>query len=42
MGSPVADSVAYVMGKYGSDVSGNDDMAGFLATRMENGETYAQ
>ena len=42
MGSPVADSVAYVMEKYGSDVSGNDDMAGFLAARLESGETFAQ
>ncbi|MHC4587711.1 MAG: hypothetical protein ACYS3N_24590 [Planctomycetota bacterium] len=42
MGSPVADSVAYVMEKYGSDVSGNDNMAGFLAARMESGETFAQ
>ncbi|MCP4257100.1 MAG: hypothetical protein GY774_06190, partial [Planctomycetes bacterium] len=44
MGSPVADSVAYVMQKYGSDVSGSDNanMAAFLAARMESGETFTQ
>ncbi len=44
MGSPVADSVAYVMEKYGAGVSGSDNanMAAFLAVRMESGETFAQ
>jgi galactitol-specific phosphotransferase system IIB component len=42
MGSPVADSVAYVMEKYGSDVSGNPIMADFLAARLQSGETFAQ
>jgi hypothetical protein len=44
MGSPVADSVAYVMQKYGSGItgSGNQDMATFVASRLESGETYGQ
>ena len=42
MGSPIADSVAYVLEKYGSDVSGNPIMADFLASRLESGETFAQ
>jgi hypothetical protein len=44
MGSPVADSVAYVMTKYGSGItgSGNEDMSTFVASRLESGETYGQ
>jgi len=44
LGSPVADSVAYVMEKYGSDIqsSDNENMAAFLAARIESGETFAQ
>jgi hypothetical protein len=42
MGSPIGDSVAYVMEKYGSGItgSGNEDMATFVASRLESGETY--
>jgi hypothetical protein len=42
MGSPIGDSVAYVMEKYGSGItgSGNEDMANFVASRLESGETY--
>ena len=42
MGSPIGDSVAYVLEKYGSDVEGNPIMAGFLASRLENSETFSQ
>jgi hypothetical protein len=44
MGSPVEDSVAYVMDKYGAGVSGSDNpnMGAFLATRMESGESFTQ
>ena len=44
MGSPVADSVAYVMEKYGSGITGrsNADMSAFVASRLESGETYGQ
>jgi hypothetical protein len=44
LGSPVEDSVAYVMEKYGSGVTGseNANIAAFLATRMQSGETFTQ
>ena len=44
MGTPMADSVAYVMQKYGSGItgSGNEDMASFVASRLQSGETYSQ
>jgi hypothetical protein len=44
MGSPIGDSVAYVMEKYGSDVTGSDNanMAAFVAVRLQGGETFAQ
>jgi hypothetical protein len=44
MGSPVGDSIAYTMQKYGSGVTGSDNanMAAFLASRLEAGETFGQ
>ena len=42
LGAPVGDSIAYVMGKYGEDVTDNENsnMAAFLATRLESGEVF--
>jgi hypothetical protein len=42
IGSPVGDSVAYVMGKYGAGITENENsnMAAFLATRLESGEVF--
>jgi len=44
MGSPVGDSVAFTMQKYGSGVTGSDNanMAAFVAARLEAGETFGQ
>ena len=44
IGSPVGDSVAYVIEKYGSGITGSDNanMAAFVAARLESGETFAQ
>ena len=44
MGSPVGDSIAFTMQKYGSGVTGSDNanMAAFVAARLETGETFAQ
>jgi len=42
IGSPVGDSVAYVMEKYGSGVTGTDNanLAAFVAARLESGEMF--
>jgi N-acyl-D-aspartate/D-glutamate deacylase len=42
LGAPVGDSIAYVMGKYGEDITDNENsnMAAFLATRLESGEVF--
>jgi hypothetical protein len=44
MGSPVADgdSVAFVIEKYGAGLTGSDNsnIAAFVATRLESGETF--
>ncbi|MFZ2148558.1 MAG: hypothetical protein WAV28_15190, partial [Sedimentisphaerales bacterium] len=44
MGSPVAggDSIAFVMGKYGTGItaSENSNIAAFVATRLESSETF--
>jgi len=42
MGSPVSDPVAYVMNKYGTGLteSENNNIAAFVATRLEGGETF--
>ncbi|MHC4631516.1 MAG: hypothetical protein ACYS9C_09615 [Planctomycetota bacterium] len=44
LGSPVEDSLAFVMEKYGTDIteSENSNLAAFVATRLEAGETFAQ
>ncbi|NQT01286.1 MAG: hypothetical protein HQ580_04635, partial [Planctomycetes bacterium] len=44
MGSPVGDSVAFVLEKYGSGVTGSDNanLAAFVAARLEAGETFSQ
>ncbi|MCP4609562.1 MAG: hypothetical protein GY845_12700, partial [Planctomycetes bacterium] len=44
LGSPVGDSLAYTMQKYGSGVTGSDNanMAAFVASRLETGETFGQ
>jgi len=44
MGAPVGDSIAFVMQKYGTGLaeSENNNIAAFLATRLEAGETFAQ
>ncbi len=46
MGSPVGDgdSVAFVMEKYGSGItdSDNSNIAAFIATRLESGETFGE
>ena len=44
MGSPVGDSVAYVIEKYGKGIteSENNNMAAFIAARLESGATFAQ
>jgi len=43
LGSPVEDSVAFVMGRYGTGITAgeNSNLASFIATRMEAGETFA-
>ncbi len=42
LGSPVGDSVAYVMDKYGDPLAGsdNENILAFVASRMENMETF--
>jgi hypothetical protein len=42
MGSPVGDSVAFVIEKYGTGLteSENNNIAAFVATRLESGETF--
>jgi filamentous hemagglutinin family protein len=40
MGSPVGDSTAFVMGKYGQGLSQNGNMATFVAGRIEGGQTF--
>ncbi len=42
LASPVGDSLAFVMDKYGADVLGSDNnnIAAFIATRLESGETF--
>ncbi len=40
LGSPVGDSTAFVMDKYGSGLGDNANMASFVAARMEGGETF--
>jgi len=42
MGSPVGDSVAFVIEKYGAGLteSENNNIAAFVATRLESGETF--
>jgi hypothetical protein len=44
LGAPVADgdSVGFLMEKYGAGVTGSDnpDVAAFLVTRLESGETF--
>ncbi|MGD8785922.1 MAG: hypothetical protein PVJ60_00735, partial [Phycisphaerales bacterium] len=42
MGSPVGDSVAFAIGKYGTGItdSENSNIADFIAARMETGETF--
>jgi hypothetical protein len=44
LGSPVGDSLAYTMQKYGSGITGSDNanMAAFVASRLETGETLGQ
>ncbi|MHC4535641.1 MAG: hypothetical protein ACYS6K_16955, partial [Planctomycetota bacterium] len=44
MGTPVGDSVAFTMQKYGSGITGSDNanMAAFVAARLEAGETFGQ
>jgi hypothetical protein len=44
MGSPVGDSLAFTMQKYGSGITGSDNanMAAFIASRLEAGETIGQ
>jgi hypothetical protein len=44
MGSPVGDSVAFVIEKYGKGIteSENNNMAAFIAARLESGETFAK
>ena len=46
MGSPVADgdSIAFLMGKYGTGIteSDNSNIAAFVATRLESGETFGE
>ncbi len=46
MGSPVADgdSIAFVMGKYGTGIteSDNSNIAAFVATRLESGATFGE
>lgn len=44
LGSPVGDSLAFAMQKYGSGVTGSDNanIAAFIAARLESGETLAQ
>jgi len=45
MGSPVGDdSIAFVMGKYGTGItaSANSNIAAFVATRLESGETFGE
>jgi len=46
MGSPVADgdSIAFVMGKYGTGIteSENSNIAAFIATRLESSETFGE
>jgi hypothetical protein len=43
IGSPVGDSIAYVMEKYGKGVtdSENNNMAAFVASRLESGELFS-
>ncbi|MHC4570451.1 MAG: two-partner secretion domain-containing protein [Planctomycetota bacterium] len=43
LGSPVEDSVAFVMGKYGAGIteSDNANIAAFVATRLEGLETFS-
>lgn len=40
MGSPVIDPVAYVINKYGTGLTENENA--FVAARLEAGETFAQ
>lgn len=40
MGSPVGDSTAFVMGKYGQGLSGNSNMSSFVAGRIAEGQTF--
>ena len=46
MGSPVADgdSIAFLMGKYGTGITGSDNsnIAAFVATRLESGATFGE
>ncbi len=46
MGSPVADgdSIAFVMGKYGTGITGSDNsnIAAFVATRLESSATFGE
>ena len=46
MGSPVGDgdSIAFVMEKYGTGItdSDNSNIAAFIATRLESGETFGE
>jgi hypothetical protein len=46
MGSPVADgdSIAFIMGKYGTGITGSDNsnIAAFVATRLESGATFGE
>jgi hypothetical protein len=40
LGSPVGDSTAFVMGKYGTRLSENNNMATFVAGRIASGQTF--
>jgi len=44
LGSPIDNSLAFVMEKYGTGIteSENSNLAAFVATRLEAGETFAQ
>ena len=44
LASPVGDSLAFVMDKYGAGVLGSDNsnIAAFVATRLESGETFGE
>lgn len=40
LGSPVGDSTAFVMGKYGEGLGQNSNMADFVAGRIASGQTF--